>query len=130
MAAKGQGPGRFSSPAEGTKSSAGLGQHRKIDSKGQRSGSYRTFRSTIKLPDRWSFVRRNASQPSLANLRFLGWARETASPLGLKDALSLLPVSVLKAEKTLPFEIPKSFAADTKTRKSHYGQPQQSLPVT
>ena len=42
VATKGQGPGHFSSPAEGTESSAGLGQHRKIDSKGQRPGSYRT----------------------------------------------------------------------------------------
>ena len=39
VAVKGQGPGHFSSPAEGTESSAGLGQDRKIHSKGQRLGS-------------------------------------------------------------------------------------------
>ncbi len=39
VAAKDQGPDHFSSPAEGTESSAGLGRNRKIHSKGQRPGS-------------------------------------------------------------------------------------------
>ncbi len=60
-------------------------------------------------------MHRNASQPSLANLRFLDWARETASPLGLNDSLSLLSVSVLNAGKTLPLEIPKLFVSANKT---------------